>query len=284
MAGTLEAAKLITATYLHRFWKHINLLLKTYLTTAVIILMFITSLGIYGFLTAAYQTTANELLIMDKEINIINLKKERYQEQLNGYIQEKNQISNSISELAKGLSNNKVQWRDKETGQILTSTSSSTRKVLTSELNDMKQQRNNVSLKIEALTDSVTSLDINVLDIESNSTVTNEIGPLKYVSELLERPMNQVVNWFILIFIFVFDPLAVILLIASNKAFDIISSNTKENIYGEKVVQEYFDARNKKIENIVKDQKEEIKEEIKEEKIEEPIEPPSPGPTGQVIT
>ena len=96
--------------------------------------------------------------------------------------------------------------------------------------------------------------------------------------------MNQVVNWFILIFIFVFDPLAVILLIASNKAFDIISSNTKENIYGEKVVQEYFDARNKKIENIVKDQKEEIKEEIKEEKIEEPIEPPSPGPTGQVIT
>ena len=118
MAGTLEAAKLITATYLHRFWKHINLLLKTYLTTAVIILMFITSLGIYGFLTAAYQTTANELLIMDKEINIINLKKERYQEQLNGYIQEKNQISNSISELTKGLSNNKVQWRDKETGQI----------------------------------------------------------------------------------------------------------------------------------------------------------------------
>ena len=289
MAGTLEAAKLITATYLHRFWKHINLLLKTYLTTAVIILMFITSLGIYGFLTAAYQTTANELSIMDKEINIINLKKERYQEQLNGYIQEKNQISTAISELTKGLSNNKVQWRDKETGQILTSTSSSTRKVLTSQLNDMKQQRNNVSLKIEALTDSVTSLDINVLDIESNSTVTNEIGPLKYVSELLERPMNQVVNWFILIFIFVFDPLAVILLIASNKAFDIISSNTKENIYGEKVVQEYFNARNKKIENIVKDQKDEVKKvkkikKVKEEKIEKSIDPPTPGPTGQVIT
>ena len=50
MAGTLEASKLIAATYLHRYWKHINRLLKIYLTTAVCILMFITSLGIYGFL------------------------------------------------------------------------------------------------------------------------------------------------------------------------------------------------------------------------------------------
>jgi hypothetical protein len=284
MAGTLEASKLIAATYLHRYWKKINFLFKFYLTSAVIILMFITSIGIYGFLTASYQTTANELFVMDKEIAVIEMKKSRYLEQLTGYTSEKTQLTSSITELTKGLSNNKVQWRDKETGQIITSTSSRTRKVLQTQLNDFKTQRNTVSVKIESLTDSITKLDLKVLDLQSNSEVANEIGPLKYVSELLDRPMNQVVNWFILIFIFVFDPLAVILLIASNKAFDIISSNTKENIYGEKVVQEYFNARNKKIENIVKDQKEEIKEEIKEEKIEEPIEPPSPGPTGQVIT
>ena len=224
MAGTLEASKLIAATYLHRYWKKINFLFKFYLTTAVLILMFITSIGIYGFLTASYQTTANELFVMDKEIAVIEMKKSRYQEQLNGYIEEKNQLANSITELTKGLSNNKVQWKDKETGEILTSTSSSTRRVLKSQLDDFKIQRNNVSKKIESLTDSVTRLDIQVLDIQSNSTITNEIGPLKYVSELLDRPMNQIVNWFILIFIFVFDPLAVVLLIAANKAFDITSS------------------------------------------------------------
>ena len=60
MAGTLEASKLIAATYLHRYWKKINFLFKLYLTSAVLILMIITSIGIYGFLTAAYQTTANE--------------------------------------------------------------------------------------------------------------------------------------------------------------------------------------------------------------------------------
>ena len=224
MAGTLEASKLIAATYLHRYWKKINFLFKFYLTSAVLILMFITSIGIYGFLTASYQTTANELFVMDKEIAVIEMKKSRYQEQLNGYIEEKNQLANSITELTKGLSNNKVQWKDKETGKILTSTSSSTRRVLKSQLDDFKIQRNNVSKKIESLTDSVTKLDIQVLDIQSNSTITNEIGPLKYVSELLHRPMNQIVNWFILIFIFVFDPLAVVLLIAANKAFDITSS------------------------------------------------------------
>ena len=82
----------------------------------------------------------------------------------------------------------------------------------------------------------MTKLDLQVLDLQSNSEVANEIGPLKYVSELLDKPMNQVVNWFILIFIFVFDPLAVVLLIAANKAFDILTPDTKENIYGEQVI------------------------------------------------
>jgi hypothetical protein len=236
MAGTLEASKLIAATYLHRYWKKINFLFKLYLTSAVLILMIITSIGIYGFLTAAYQTTANELFVINKQSAVIEMKKSRYTEQLDGYISEKNQLANSITELTKGLSNNKVQWKDKETGQIITSTSSRTRKVLQTQLNDFKIQRNNVSIKIESLTDSITKLDLQVLDLQSNSEVANEIGPLKYVSELLNRPMNQVVNWFILIFIFVFDPLAVVLLIAANKAFDILTPDTKENIYGEKII------------------------------------------------
>jgi len=235
MAGTLEASKLIAATYLHRYWKKINILLKVYLTSAVCILMFITSLGIYGFLVSAYQTTSNELTIIEKQVSIIELKKERFNEQLIGYSSEKTQLAESITELTKGLSNNKIQYRDKETNQIITTTSSSTRKALTAQLNDMKDQRNNVSKKIESLSDSITKLDLQVLDIESNSEASAEVGPLKYVSELLEKPMNQVVNWFILIFIFVFDPFAVILLISANKAFDIVRGKTKENIYGEKV-------------------------------------------------
>ena len=68
MAGTLEASKLIAAVYLHRYWKKLNILLKTYLTIAVCTLMFITSLGIYGFLVSAYQETAYNIEEVDQKI------------------------------------------------------------------------------------------------------------------------------------------------------------------------------------------------------------------------
>ncbi len=242
MAGTLEASKLIAATYLHRYWKKINFLLKAYLTSAVFVLMFITSLGIYGFLVSAYQTTSDELSIIDKQVNIIELKKTRFSEQLDGYNIEKKQISESISELSKGLSNNVIQYKDRETGEILTTTSSSTRRALQEQLNDFKEQRTNISLKIESLSDSITNLDLQVFDIESTSDVAAEVGPLKYISNLLNKPMDSVVNWFILVFIFVFDPFAVILLISANKAFDIARGKTKENIYGETIQIKYDDS------------------------------------------
>ena len=221
MASILEGSKLVTATYLHRYWKKLNLLLKSYLTIAVIVLMMITSLGIYGFLTSAYQTTSDELTILDKQISVIEMKKQRFVDQLNSYSDEKNQLAESITELTKGLSNNKVQWRDKETNQIITSTSSKTRKVLQTQLNDFKIQRDKISLKIESLTDSVTKLDLQVLDINSNSELTAEVGPLKYISNVTGYPMDNIVNYFVLAFIFVFDPLAVLLLISANKAFEL---------------------------------------------------------------
>lgn len=230
MASALEISKLVTATFLHRFWNKISILLKTYLTSAVIILMMITSLGIYGFLTSAYQTTSDELIVLDKQVNIIEMKKNRFQEQLNSYSAEKNQLANSISELTKGLSNNKIQWRDKETGQIITSTSSKTRKVLQGQLNDFKLQRNDVSLKIESLSDSITNLDLQVLDINTNSEVTSEVGPLKYISNISNIPMDNIVNYFVLAFIFVFDPLAILLLISANKAFSIVQNDSKTPI------------------------------------------------------
>ena len=233
MAGTLEVSKLIAAVYLHRYWKRLNFLLKTYLTIAVCTLMFITSLGIYGFLVSAYQTTANQLTMIDKKVAVIDLKKERFNEQLISYNTEKLQLGGSISELSKGLSNNVIQYRDKESGKIITTTSSSTRRVLNKQLDDFKDQRNIVSKKIELLSDSITKLDLQVLDIESNSEAAAEIGPLKYISKLLNKPMDTVVNWFILVFIFVFDPFAVILLISANRAFEIVNEDKKYSIYNE---------------------------------------------------
>lgn len=262
MASILEGSKLVTATYLHRYWKKLNILLKSYLTIAVIVLMAITSLGIYGFLTSAYQTTSDELTILDKQISVIEMKKDRFQEQLESYAIEKNQLANSITELTKGLSNNKIQYRDRETNQIITTTSTSTRRVLQKQLDDFKIQRDKVSLKIESLTDSITKLDLQVLDINSNSEVTSEVGPLKYISNVTKLPMDNIVNYFVLAFIFVFDPLAVLLLISANKAFE-LKENVIEEIKDEKDINDTNDIDDEIKNEIVK---EEPKENIYQEK------------------
>jgi len=216
MAGALEFSKLIIASYLHNHWNKAGWM-KWYLTLAVGVLMIITSAGIYGFLTSAYQKTADQLGIMDKQVQVVELKKERFQEQLDYLNVEKKELAESITELRNGLSNNQVQYRDRESGQIITTTSSSQRKSLEKQLNSAVQSRDDVARKIEVLTDSLTSLDLQVLDLESNNEVAAEVGPLRYMAEITGKPMNVIVNWFTLLIVFVFDPLAISMVIALNK-------------------------------------------------------------------
>jgi cell division protein FtsB len=220
MASSLEVAKLIGASFLYNYWTSINKLLRTYLTIAVFVLVLITSAGIYGYLTSAYQTTADQLSITDKQTEIIELKKTRYKEELATYTVEKTQLNTTINDLSKGLSNNVIQYTNKA-GQLITTTSSSTRKVLSAELSDSKLQRDKITQKIDVLNDSITSFDIQILNLRVNNEVAAEIGPLRYLSNLTGWEMGKVVNWFALFIIFVFDPLAVTLIVAFNTAIKV---------------------------------------------------------------
>ena len=237
MASALELAKLILATYIHNHWKKLGLLLKSYLTLGVLILMIITSAGIYGFLTSAYQTTADQLTIVDKQVAVVQMKRDRFSESLEGYKVERAQLNNSITELTKGLSNNVIQYKD-TLGNIITTTSSSTRRVLNSQLDDMKEQRNRVSIKMETVTDSITKLDLQILDLESNNEVAAEIGPLRYMAKITGKSMDVIVNWFTLMIVFVFDPMAIAMVIAVNKYVGRREEDSTE---------EYFRERNKMV-------------------------------------
>ena len=215
MASALEFTKLILASYLHNHWSRAGWM-KWYLTLAVAVLMLITSAGIYGFLTSAYQTTADKLGVTDKQVEVVELKKGRFQEQLTYYTDEKNKLNESINSLRGGLANN-TQSRVDANGNVITTTSSSQRRALESQLNTAVQQRETTSKKIEVLTDSITKLDLQVLDLQTNNEVAAEVGPLRYMSEITGKPMNVIVNWFTLLIVFVFDPLAISMVIALNK-------------------------------------------------------------------
>ena len=128
MASSLEISKLVIASLLYQYWDTLNKLLRFYLTSAAVILVLITSMGIYGFLSAAYQETATKSGIVDKEINVINLKRNRFIENRDYLLTEKQTLDESINSLRDGLANNVIQYKDPETGEIITTTSSSTRR------------------------------------------------------------------------------------------------------------------------------------------------------------
>jgi hypothetical protein len=234
MATSLEIAKLVIASLLYQYWSQLNKMLKIYLTIATVVLVFITSAGIYGFLSAAYQETATKSEFVDGEIQILEMKKERFSENRTFYLSEKTQIDQGITELRKGLSNNVIQYKDQKTGQLITTTSSANRKVLQQQLDEATKRRDEVSVKLENVTDSITSLDIKILEVQSNSELSGELGPLKYLSNLTNTPMNQIINILLLIIIFVFDPLAISLVIAANFAFNQIKKKKLDVVEDDK--------------------------------------------------
>ena len=103
MAASLEIAKLVIASLLYQYRKTLPKLLKFYLTTACVVLIFITSMGIYGFLSAAYQETAALAGNVDAQISLIETKRDNVKEQIIVYTEEKTSINESINSLRNGL-------------------------------------------------------------------------------------------------------------------------------------------------------------------------------------
>jgi hypothetical protein len=235
MAASLEVAKLVIASLLYQYRKTLPLLLKGYLSIACAVLILITSMGIYGFLSAAYQETANKEDNSEARIVLIETKRDNVREQLTVYTEEKASINEAVAELRKGLSNNKVQWRDKETNQIITSTSSRTRKALEKQLDQAIIRQTEIHSKVDVLNEKIFEYETEIVETRIGDGSTSELGPLKYLSGLTGLPMDRIINYLLLTIIFVFDPLAIALVIAANFAFEKLRKPTKENLYGETV-------------------------------------------------
>jgi len=211
----LEIAKLVVVSFVYRFWSITKIFQRGYLILATVVLMGITSLGIYGYLTAAFQKTSSSEEINRSEVGVFELKKNRFEENRTYYVTEKEEIDRSISDLRKGLSNNVIQYTD-TTGRLITTTSSSTRNALQAQLTDAIERRDKISMKLENVTDSLSFYERKIYEMESENQSSSELGPLTYLSDISGLPMNKVINWLTLIIIFVADPLAVMLIVILN--------------------------------------------------------------------
>jgi len=220
MGTFLEISKIAIATYLHDKWKETYGALKIYMTIALITLSVITSLGIYGLLSTGFQGNIAKLEIGEKQVKNVEVKKKRFEEIKLELTKEKTTLDGDITKLRDGLSTNTTtQSVDQKTGQLVTRANNANRKSFEGQLKEAQVRRDTISKKIDAFNDSITNLDVKILDMQSQEISGSELGAIKYISELLDWNVKKTANLFIFILIFVFDPLAITLVIATNQAF-----------------------------------------------------------------
>lgn len=182
MAGTLEFAKMVSASFLHTNWKRLHPLMRAYMSFAVGVLMSITSLGIFGFLSYAYQHASSEMKNTMVRLESMNSEDRKVQE--------------DIQRLQKEI--------DSVPGSRITKKLELQKEL---EPNIEMLRRRSIELQMKMRDENLKKLSYQV-----------EIGPVVYVAQLFNKNMDDVASYLIIVFVFVFDPLAVSLVLATSFA------------------------------------------------------------------
>jgi hypothetical protein len=242
MAGALELAKLVAATYLKQEWDAIKGFNKWYLTISVVVLMLITSAGIFGYLSNAFQQQNLELQKVERDIAVYQTQIEKNDLEITRYTTQLTNQQNIRNSQEANIS--KVVERDGNTSRLTQMVKNADAEITTisKRIDDLTIQ-NNVAL------DSINSIKNNNIELE------REVGGFRFVAEAFNIPLNDVVKFFILLIVLVFDPLAVALIIAFNGLImkskeegiaaiiddggisDIPNSNKEYEVYGDKEAQ-----------------------------------------------
>ena len=231
MAGALEFAKLVAATYLKQQWDTIKGFNKWYLATSVATLMLITSAGIFGYLSNAFQQQNLELQKVERDISVYQSQITKNDTEIARYTTQLNNQQNIRNSQESNLS--KQIDKDKSTSRVTQMIKTADKEIASvSKRIDELTIQNNVAL------DSINSIKNNNIELE------REVGGFRFVAEAFNVPLNDVVKFFILIIVLVFDPLAVALIIAFNglimkrkeedKSENIPNSNKEYEVYGDK--------------------------------------------------
>ena len=218
MAGSLEVAKLVIASLLYQYWDEINKALRTYLVVAATVLILITSAGIYGYLSAAYQVTVDQAKAADAQVELLETKKLNFIQQREMYNVEKRSVLQGITQLQSGLANNKTSYVDRR-GNLVQSTNSLNTRSFDKQLDKSSARQSEISAKLDVINDSIFKLDTQIVDTKASNDKAGELGPLIYLSKISGMSMDKIINYLLLVIIFVFDPLAIALVVAANFAF-----------------------------------------------------------------
>jgi uncharacterized coiled-coil protein SlyX len=200
MAGALELGKLVATSFLHRFWKKTNFLLKTYLILAVLVLMGITSMGVFGYLSAAYQANSSTYAHIASQVALIEEQKQSIDKEIEQNNSRINTLNESRASQEKRLPN-------------LSRTSAAP---IYKDIERSGEEIKALNERIVTLQQTKLDKDNQIVELKQETAKANDIGTFKFIAEAVNLPIDVVVTIFICVLIFVFDPLAVSLVLAFN--------------------------------------------------------------------
>ena len=269
MASSLEIGKLVATSFLYRYWQKSQFFLKSYLISAVLILMVITSAGIFGYLTGAYQQSALEMKISNQKIEVIESQKKYSQDKIDA---SKKRIENIIS-----LRNSQEsRLNESMTNSLIARNPIQLRQIQQQTADFIEQSQKDIeseNLKIQKGIDELQSFDKQITDLRIQNGSKKDIQTFQFIADEFGVELNKVVKWFIIALISVFDPLAVCLLLAYNTTLyqknDEVKKTINETIFKEKEVVKEVPVEKEIVKEVIKEvevpiEKEVVKEVIKE--------------------
>lgn len=228
MASTLEFSKIVITTYLHNHWSTTGRVLRGYLIFAVTIIAMITSMGIYGFLSSAYETTKGNYDIARTTVDSLEMKRAYYstalesvdrqidlkQKQLDSKTAIRiNQESRLDSLIAKGRSTYQIREQIKS---------------IEDQINTTQPQVDSLNKLSIQYSDSISRMGVEVLQTSISVNQDSELGSLQFVARVLNITMDTTVNALTILFMLVFDPLAIALVVVFNKVSKETELDSKE--------------------------------------------------------
>lgn len=256
MASSLELGKLVTTSWLFRYWNKANILMKTYMIIAIFALMGITSLGVFGFLTAAFQKSSLETELSVNKISTLEIQKNEEKLKIESVKKSIERIytlrSSQESRLTEVLTNTLIARNPIQLQNI--------QNQINDQITDLNKQLESENEKSKIYGDKISKIDEEIFKLKVDNSQKKDITTFKFVADQFNTTIQNVVKWFIAVLIAVFDPLAVILLLAYN-----ISSN---RIYDEETKE--FQMYKKK--QSTTDSDSNVVEKVIEKIVEKPVE------------
>lgn len=212
MASSLEIGKLVGTTFLYRYWNKCNGALKTYLMAAIIVLMIVTSLGIFGFLSSAYQKSSIEYDVTQEKIKTTGEQKIYYQDKINA-------SKERIKALQNLRNSQEARMSETVTNQYLTRNPLQLKQIQQQTIDlisntdkDIKDEND----KVQASIDNIEKIGNTVNQLKLGTAQKKDVQIFKFVADAFGVSLDKVARYFMGMLIFVFDPLAVCLILAYN--------------------------------------------------------------------